>query len=117
VQRAGPLPPALQRALQYASANLTAAASLRGAARAAGVTPEHLTRLARTHLGRPFHAHLIAMRLVEARRLLADAELPIPAVAAACGFGSCEHFQRTFRRQVGMPPGAWRREVVAGTGK
>lgn len=109
--RSGALPAVLASALGWAEARLGEAISLRHAAHAAGVAPEHLARLARRHLGRPFLVHLTMLRLGEARRRLATSDEPMHAIAAACGFGSGAHFQRTFKRVVGISPGAWRGEV------
>lgn len=111
--RAGAMPEALRRALACSDERLAGPLSLPEAARAAGVSPEHLARLARRHLGTSFLAHRTARRLAEARRLLAEGDASVRTVAAACGFRSPEHFQRTFKRAVGVPPGSWRREVRA----
>lgn len=107
----GPLPEPLARALAWSDAHRGETVSLRHAARAAGVSPEHLARLAKAHLGTSFLAHLTASRLAEAKRLLAEGDEPLAVIATHCGFGSSEHFQRTFKRIVGTSPGAWRREI------
>lgn len=108
------LPPALAAALGWAEARIAEPVSLRHAAHAAGIAPEHLARLARRHLGRTFLDHLTRLRLDEARRRLADGDAPVKDIAGRCGFTSVEHFQRTFKRVIGTSPGAWRREHAPG---
>jgi LacI family transcriptional regulator len=44
------------------------------------------------------------VHLERARRLLAETDLSIPAVAAASGFNSPEHFARIFKAQCGRSP-------------
>jgi len=44
------------------------------------------------------------VHLERARRLLAETDLSIPAVAAGSGFNSPEHFARTFKAQLGHTP-------------
>ena len=110
-RRSAPVPPVVVRALEWAAAHPGEASPLRHAAHAAGVSPEHLARLAKTHLGTTFLTHLTNQRLGEARRLLAESDEPVNRIAARCGFASIEHFQRTFKRVCGTSPGAWRTEI------
>jgi AraC-like DNA-binding protein len=107
-RRPAPQPVPLARALAWATEHLGESSPLRHAAHAAGVSPEHLARLAKAHLGTTFLEHLTALRLAEARRLLAETADPVNHIAARCGFGTTEHFQRTFKRVCGTSPGAWR---------
>ena len=104
-----PTPPALSRALAWIHEHLSEAPSLRHAAKAARVTPEHLARLAKSHLGTSLLAHITNLRLDDARRLLSDSDHSVGEVATRCGFTSVEHFQRTFKRVIGTSPGRWRR--------
>lgn len=105
------LPEPLTRALAWVAERLSQPLSLREAAHAAGVSPEHLARLTRRALGTSFLAHLTALRLDEARRLLAGSDATVQSVAGQCGFRSAEHFHRTFKRATGSSPGAWRSEL------
>ena len=52
-------------------------------------------------------AYRLQIRLMRARRLLAEGEPPA-AVAADCGFTDQSHMGRWFRRAYGLPPGAYR---------
>lgn len=47
------------------------------------------------------------VRLEEARRLLETTALPVPEVAARCGFGTAETLRRAFVRTLGVPPTPW----------
>ena len=60
-------------------------------------------------LGRSPAAEIRRARLSRAERLLADTDLPIPEVAAASGFSHPETLTRTFRRERGLTPLAYRR--------
>ncbi|MCP4301059.1 MAG: helix-turn-helix domain-containing protein, partial [Gammaproteobacteria bacterium] len=60
-------------------------------------------------LGRSPAAEIRRTRLSRAERLLADTDLPIPEVAAATGFSHPETLTRTFRRERGLTPLAYRR--------
>jgi AraC-like DNA-binding protein len=105
------LPSSLHLALTWSEAHLNQPLSLRHAAHAAGISSEHLARLARRHLGQPLLVYLTHRRLAEAKRRLVETDDTLAEVATQCGFGSSEHFQRTFRRLVGDSPGRWRRTL------
>jgi AraC-like DNA-binding protein len=105
------LPATLARALAWSEDRLAQPLSLREAAHAVGVTPEHLARQARRFLGTSFLGHLTALRLEEARRQLAAGDDAVQVIAGRCGFRSTEHFHRTFKRATGSSPGRWRGEL------
>lgn len=75
-------------------------------AAAAGVHPNHLSRLCRRFEGVSLIGWLTALRMERARRLLREG-MDAAHVAPACGFAEPSHFRRTFRRQHGLPPAAW----------
>lgn len=82
-----------------------------------GVSSPHLRRLFRQVIGLPIHQYLIRVRLEHGAHLLRSAELPIKAVAAACGYPDVLHFTKAFRRHAAMPPAAYRREYRRMTGE
>ena len=59
-------------------------------------------------MGMPAIQYLSNWRLQLAAGLLDRQGMSIAQVAADVGFGSEAAFNRAFKRQVGMPPGAWR---------
>lgn len=76
----------------------------------AGVGANHLATLFRAHgRGTPKQA-IDAARAARVRGLLADADLPLAAIAESLGFADRFAFSRFVRRTTGRPPGAWRRQ-------
>ena len=73
-------------------------------ARAAGVSPRHLSRLFRGELGMGPAAYVELTRIDIARRLLEDSTAPIKAIAYAAGFGSTTTLRRAFLRRIGVAP-------------
>ena len=47
-------------------------------------------------------------RTAAAAQLVADTSLPLPRIAARCGFGSAETLRLTFVRRYGIPPARYR---------
>ncbi|HSO22831.1 MAG TPA: AraC family transcriptional regulator [Chondromyces sp.] len=61
-------------------------------------------------VGVPPMQYLARWRMQLAAQLLLDSEATVAGVGARVGYGSEAAFNRAFRRVVGMPPAAWRRE-------
>ena len=60
-------------------------------------------------MGVPAMQYLGNWRLQLAARLLERQRLSIAQAAAEVGYESEAAFNRAFKKQVGVPPGAWRR--------
>jgi len=101
--------PLIQRAIALLHERHTHSLSLRTVARHLNVSAAHLSRRFSAVMGTTLTAHLTAIRIGTARERLADSDAGILAIALASGFGSLEHFHRTFRRIVGTTPGSWRK--------
>lgn len=72
-------------------------------AQRAGLSRFQALRSFKHRYGLPPHAYQLCVRLGEARRLLGEGALPVE-VAALCGFADQSHFNRHFKRWVGVTP-------------
>jgi AraC-like DNA-binding protein/mannose-6-phosphate isomerase-like protein (cupin superfamily) len=88
-----------------------AAPTLAGAARAVGVSANHLNRLLRQQTGLTFRQLLIQRRIELAKTLLANGDETCTEIALACGFGDSNYFARLFRRKTGISPTEFRRRA------
>jgi len=74
-----------------------------------GVTERHLRRVfAQAHGVSPID-YLTTQRLLQAKQLLTDTDLPVTQVALACGFESLRRFNAVFAEQVRLKPTELRR--------
>jgi AraC-like DNA-binding protein len=62
-------------------------------------------------LGRSPARMVREVRMGEARRLLAEPDITVEAVAARCGYGSLAAFSRAFAADHGTSPQSWRNDV------
>jgi AraC family transcriptional regulator of adaptative response / DNA-3-methyladenine glycosylase II len=74
-----------------------------------GVGERQLRRLFKQHLGASPVAVAQTRRVLLAKQLIHDTQLPMAEVALAAGFGSVRRFNETFQALYGRPPGYLRR--------
>lgn len=73
-------------------------------AKEAGVSPNHLIRLFRAHLGETPAQRLWRMRVRHGVELLRDTGLGVKEIAHHCGFKTPFHFSRLVAKSQGVPP-------------
>ena len=78
-----------------------------------GVGGRQLRRLFKQHLGASPVGVAQTRRVLLAKQLIHETDLPMTAVALASGFGSVRRFNETFQQLYGRPPGALRRRTAA----
>lgn len=79
-----------------------------------GVGERQLRRLFRKHLGAAPVSVAQTRRVLLAKHLIHDTDLPMADVAMAAGFGSIRRFNETFQALYGRPPGELRRRASRG---
>jgi AraC family transcriptional regulator len=80
--------------------------SLKKLAAAAGLSIHHFIRAYHHSVGQTPHAHLLTRRIELSLELLLKEDARVNAIADAMGFSSPSHFVMTFRRHMGVTPGA-----------
>lgn len=100
--------PALRTAIAHIEEHLAGPLTVPGIARAAGVSPTHLTRLFREDTGHTVVAYIRRRRMERARHLLIASTLAIPAIAATVGIPDLQAFNKTCRKELGASPRAVR---------
>jgi transcriptional regulator GlxA family with amidase domain len=101
----GSLEPTRRWALERLSDPLDVAAM----SRQAGLSPRTFARRFREETGTTPLQWLLAQRVLEARRLLEDSDLPVEDVAWRSGFGTAASLREHFRRATATTPTAYRR--------
>jgi transcriptional regulator GlxA family with amidase domain len=114
VRRYGTRNPTVLRAIELLQASIEQPPGLAAAAAALKVSPRQLQRLFATHLGRSFKRFDRELRLERARELLEQTSLSVLDVAMATGFGSVEHFGRSYKALFGTSPRRARRSARDG---
>ncbi|WP_437949278.1 helix-turn-helix domain-containing protein [Sorangium sp. So ce296] len=102
----------LGRALVYLSEHYAEPISLSQLARHARVSASHLTYLFKSSLGTSFKPFLGQVRIQRAKQLLETSRQRITDVAITVGFADLSHFEKLFRRLVGVSPRVYRRQAA-----
>lgn len=79
-----------------------------------GCSLRHFSRLFLQHFGVSLRSRQTEMRLLKARRLLAETDSRVMTVAAACSYRHLGVFNALFKKRFGMTPTEWRREALLG---
>lgn len=97
-------------AVDFLHKNASAAISVVDAAEAAGISASMLNRLFQKYLHTGAYDYLAALRMNEIRRLLAETDLPLAAIAARTGYSGKVALSTAFRNSCGVSPGQYRRQ-------
>ncbi|RKP50542.1 helix-turn-helix domain-containing protein [Trinickia fusca] len=92
---------------------MAGATSLDEVASACRVSRGYFIKAFSAATGKTPHQWLIEQRIDAAKHLLARGDWTLARIATHCGFSSQSHFTQTFTKNVGLPPGGWRRRARA----
>jgi AraC-like DNA-binding protein len=102
--------PGIERALALIEERYGEALTLDDAARAAGYSRCHFSKLFRERVGVCFVSYLGRVRVRRAAELLARTTMPVTTVALEVGFNDLSHFERVFRAAYRSSPSKFRAE-------
>jgi AraC-like DNA-binding protein len=78
-------------------------------AKESGMALSTFRRRFRQAAGTPLHTYALQCRTAAARKLLGETDLSIKQIAEQLGYNDVYFFSRQFRKQTGVPPGAYRK--------
>ncbi len=111
VYKGGLAPYRMKRVTEFIQAHIEEEITLNELAQDVGLSSSHFCSLFRKTSGRTPHQFVLHCRIQHAKSLLAKPSHSILDVALASGFRTHQHFSRIFRRQVGVPPSAYRAQL------
>ena len=101
---------AVRKARDYLHENYAQPVSLSQLAQLVNFSRYYLLHTFRDAMGMPPHLYLESVRIQVAQRLLME-EQSLAQVAHQVGFGSQSHFTQRFKQIIGVPPGAYARQL------
>jgi AraC-like DNA-binding protein len=98
--------------MQHLTVEEFLSASAEALAAYCGCSLRHFSRLFLQTFGVSLRARQTELRLLKAKRLLAETELRVVTVATNCGYRHLGVFNSLFRKRFGMTPTEWRRRAA-----
>jgi AraC-like DNA-binding protein len=104
--------PWLQKVLSLLRLNQSSLCDYAQLAREVGLSEGSLRRKFKDATGTSLHAYVLQHRMVEARNMLAETDLPIKTIALRLGYSNVYFFSRQFKQMTGAPPATFRQSRV-----
>ncbi len=99
------------RVVSYIRENLTADLSLEAIAEYARFSPTHFHNCFKRSTGKTLRAFVESERLAKAINLLVSTDMTLSEIAYECGFSSQSYFSYAFKKNTGLTPRAYAREI------
>lgn len=96
------------RVLEFIKENYSESISVEDIARSAGLSRTHFSRLFRHVVGQTPYRFLMSFRVERAQEMMQDKQRGLAEIAFECGFSDQAHLSRSFSKETGQSPSAWR---------
>ncbi|MCK9328595.1 MAG: PocR ligand-binding domain-containing protein [Candidatus Cloacimonetes bacterium] len=102
----------IQRAQELMQQNYAHPLTCSDVASAVCLSPNYFGTLFGEVTGLSFKGYLNQIRIMESKKLLSETSIPIKQIFTMVGFDDYNYFNRVFRKNVGIPPAAFRKQVI-----
>lgn len=99
--------------LDYVAANYGKSIHVEDLAHEAALSPSHFAQLFKQTIGMSPMQFVMAYRVEQARKRLAQHDAPMIDIAMSCGFADQAHFSRVFKQLEGETPSKYRARVLS----
>ena len=99
------------RVIQYIDDNFSQTIKLAELSRLANMSATKLKKLFRQFTGCTITEYILSKKTDYASHLLADSDLPIEELAKKVGFDTVAGFSTSFKKQTGIPPSEYRKQI------
>ena len=100
----------MKKTVQYMEKNFSKDISLNFLAEYSSISKFHFSREFHKYTGLPPMEYLLQLRINQIKLLLTTTDLPANKIAASVGILNEQHFNKIFKKKVGMTPGQYRKE-------
>ncbi|MEM7501011.1 MAG: helix-turn-helix transcriptional regulator [Pseudomonadota bacterium] len=102
-----------KRVLDYVAVSYGTSIHVEDLAREAALSPSHFAQLFKQTIGMSPMQFVMAYRVEQARKRLAQRDMPMIDIAMSCGFADQAHFSRVFKQLEGEVPSKYRARLLA----
>jgi AraC-like DNA-binding protein/ligand-binding sensor protein len=111
LQRENAEPPVIRRAKEYIAQHQSEDLSLGQVARSVNTSTYYFCKLFKRYTGMHFTDYVSRVRIEKAKNLLLNPNLRISEIAYEVGFQSLTHFNRVFKKVLGLSPTEYRAKL------
>lgn len=102
------MPSLVSNTMQYVKEHMTESISLASMSRALNYSSNYISQQFKHHTGLSLRKYILSQRIERAKELLALGK-SVSDAAEGAGFSDYSNFIRSFKKQVGMPPGQYKK--------
>ena len=97
--------------LNYVQFNFMNEITIRDIAQACACSQSTVCHVFKQYTGKSIKKYIDNLRINQAKRLLSTSDLPINRIAQLCGFSNINCFPTAFKKQIGISPTEYRRQI------
>ena len=97
--------------LNYVQFNFMNEITIRDIAQACACSHSTVCHVFKQYTGKSIKKYIDNLRINQAKRLLSTSDLPINRIAQLCGFSNINYFPTAFKKQIGISPTEYRRQI------
>lgn len=97
--------------LNYVQFNFMNEITIRDIAQACACSQSTVCHVFKQYTGKSINKYIDNLRINQAKRLLSTSDLPINRIAQLCGFSNINYFPTAFKKQIGISPTEYRRQI------
>lgn len=101
----------ISKAKRFIEANCKDSITLKDIAKSVNLSPIYFHNIFTAAVGKTPHEFLINCRIEKAKKQLWISDIPLDVVAENCGFGCQQYFNKIFKKQTGITPGKYRKDI------
>lgn len=101
----------MDKILHYLTTHYTAPIGLEQIASYTAMNPSAFCRYFKENTGKTLKEYILEMRVTYACKLLNSTAMNVSEISSLCGFDSVVHFNRIFKRVMGMTPTSYRMQM------
>lgn len=102
----------MTQAIRYMNRHLCEQISVQSVADAVNLSSSYFSRQFKSRTGYSPYEYILLRRIDRAKHLLSSTQLSVKEIAYATGYNSEEHFIHSFQKNVGIPPGMFRKYPI-----
>ena len=97
--------------LNYVQFNFMNEITIRDIAQTCACSQSTVCHVFKQYTGKSIKKYIDNLRINQAKRLLSTSDLPINRIAQLCGFSNINYFPTAFKKQIGISPTEYRRQI------